>query len=434
MKTNKIITAHEIAKENRARMMNMGVIVLSAIIRLWYILITDVGVRQHDLGTSTNLYDNVINPGHLGYVEYLVKFRALPDFNPFSVFSYYHPPLHHIVAAFFLKAADMLGFREPEVYEAIQIPTFIYGVLTVIITYLILKELCDKERRITLPLLLVAVHPGLVYMTGSINNDMMGTMFTFLCIFFTIRWIKSVYQLSYLILMALSVGFGIIAKPNVGVMAIPMGIIMLMHMIDMIKSRNTGKIIGQYVLFGVLSLPIGLSWTIRNFILFREHPGIPAPGAHQYIADYPLHEIFGLPTSAAFRYPFHAENAVYCHNAWQIMFKTSLFTEIWPDEISPLALFFCQLLYVFAVILGLTLAVLTVVKSVRMIRQGNTMLGTFILSGYASIVLTYIAFVIKYPYTCSCDFRYIAVSLLYASIAMLPIGSTSNSINSDVKA
>ena len=55
MKTNKIITAHEIAKENRARMINMGVIVLSAIIRLWYILITDVGVRQHDLGTSTSL-------------------------------------------------------------------------------------------------------------------------------------------------------------------------------------------------------------------------------------------------------------------------------------------------------------------------------------------------------------------------------------------
>ena len=111
MKTNKIITAHEIAKENRARMINMGVIVLSAIIRLWYILITDVGVRQHDLGTSTSLYDNIINPGHLGYVEYLVKFKALPDFNPFSVFSYYHPPLHHIVAAFFLKAADILGFR-----------------------------------------------------------------------------------------------------------------------------------------------------------------------------------------------------------------------------------------------------------------------------------------------------------------------------------
>ena len=44
MKTNKIITAHEIAKENRARMINMGVIVLSAIIRLWYILITDVVV------------------------------------------------------------------------------------------------------------------------------------------------------------------------------------------------------------------------------------------------------------------------------------------------------------------------------------------------------------------------------------------------------
>ena len=116
------------------------------------------------------------------------------------------------------------------------------------------------------------------------------------------------------------------------------------------------------------------------------------------------------------------------------MFKTSLFTEIWPDNISPLVLHFCQVLYILAVILGLTLAVLTVVKSVRMIRQGNTMLGSFILSGYVSIVLTFIAFVIKYPYTCSCDFRYIAVSLLYASIAMLPIGSTSNSINSDVKA
>ena len=88
-------------KANTLKQINRIVIFLGCIARMIYVFITDVGTRQHDLGYATLLSDGKVNPGHLGYVEYIAKFGHLPDFDPFSVFSYYNPPLHHIIGAFF---------------------------------------------------------------------------------------------------------------------------------------------------------------------------------------------------------------------------------------------------------------------------------------------------------------------------------------------
>ena len=70
MKTNKIITAHEIAKENRARMINMGVIVLSAIIfspRINYVMCL---YDLLNIGISFISYKNLRK---LYYVDFYMK-------------------------------------------------------------------------------------------------------------------------------------------------------------------------------------------------------------------------------------------------------------------------------------------------------------------------------------------------------------------------
>ncbi len=407
---------------------NFIVIIASFVIRLIYIFQTTVGDRQHDLGYATLLSDGKINPGHLGYVEYLVKFHHLPDFDPFSIFSYYHPPLHHIIAAFFLEAAHKCGINEPQVYEAIQIPTFIYSCVLVVITYYILRHFCKDEKYITIPLALVAFHPGFIYMTGSINNDMLGTMLSFLAIYVSLLWIES-HSFKHLIYMALTIGFGIIAKPNAGVIAFPMGIVMLMYLIDQFKSsRKAGfKCIRDYFVFALISLPIGFSWTIRNLILFRQTPGVPSSNelSHQYLWSYPIGEIFGIPARASVKFPFHAENSIYCHNAWSILFKTSLFTEVWPENISSGWLLLCQVFFVLAVVIGFLCFILSIVLPIIRIRCGQKEIGTFLLSGYIVVLVTFVLFVIKYPFTCSCDFRYVPTSILFAAISLLPVSSNS---------
>lgn len=405
---------------------NILIILLSFVIRLIYIFQTTVGDRQHDLGYATLLNDGRINPGHLGYVEYLVKFQQLPDFDPFSIFSYYHPPLHHIIAAFFLKGASVLGIKEPQVYEAIQIPTFIYSCLLVVVTYYILKLLRPDGRGISIPLGLVAFHPGFIYMTGSINNDMLATFLSFLAVYTTLIWMKT-REFKHLIYMALTIGFGIIAKPNAGVVAFPMGIVMLMYLIDCFKSsKEEGyKCFRQYVVFAIISLPIGFSWTIRNLIRFGQTPGVPSSNeqSHQYLFSYPLDEIFGMPAKASIAFPFHAENSIYCHNTWSILFKTSLFTEVWPENIGPYWLILCQIFFAIAVIIGYLCFILAIVRPIVSILKGDKELGAFMLTGYLVVLVTYILFVIKYPFTCSCDFRYVPTAILFSAVALLPTKS-----------
>lgn len=398
-------------------------IVLSWMVRIIYILTTSVGERQHDLGYATLLSDDLINPGHLGYVEYIAKFHHLPNFDPFSVFSYYHPPVHHIIAGTVVDIAHRLGVNEPYVYEFIQIPTCIYGCITVCIAYRILKLLCDDSRYICIPLALIAFHPGLIYMCGTVNNDMLAAMLSFICVYNSLLWIKRGHGLKELIFMALSIGIGLISKLNVAVLIFPMGVIMLSHLIDSAKIGQLFKCIKHYIIFAVISVPIGLSWTVRNILRFATKPGISSatPESNQYLGSYPLSEIIGLPVKSSISFPFHSENAVYCHNAWSILFKTSLFGEMFPEDITMPALMFCRLAFILAVILGFVCAVLSLTLPIIRIKKGDKDTGLFLLVGYASVLITYILFVIKYPYTCSCDFRYVPTALLYAGISLIPL-------------
>ena len=407
-------------KANTLKQINRIVIFLGCIARMIYVFITDVGTRQHDLGYATLLSDGKVNPGHLGYVEYIAKFGHLPDFDPFSVFSYYNPPLHHIIGAFFVKAAYIMGMKEPQLYEIIQLPVFIYSCLTVLIGYAVLRLICSEEKKLTLPLSLLCFHPGLIYMTGSINNDMIALMFYFLCIYTTMLWFMQGYQNKHLYMMALSIGFGLIAKPNVGILALPMGIIMLLHMVDEFKAGRILKCIKKYLLFAVISIPIGLSWTVRNIIRFGTKPGIPSSSPNQYIGDFSFLSNFGIPMKSSLAFPFYSENASFNNNAWSIMFKTSLFTEIWPADISIIPLRICQIIYILAILLAIYCAIMCFIKPVILIKKGDKNLGIFLLSGYATILITFVLFVLKYPYTCSCNFRYIAISLLFSAIALLP--------------
>ena len=57
--------------------------------------------------------------------------------------------------------------------------------------------------------------------------------------------------------------------------------------------------------------------------------------------------------------------------------------------------------------------------AIREIRKGNRELGVFLLVGYVLVVLTFIAFIIKYPYTCSANFRYVVVGLLFSVIGLI---------------
>ena len=110
------------------------------IIRSFYVIFTGVSDRQHDEGYFSGLSDDLINPGHLGYIEYLCKFGHLPDFSPYQLFSYYHPPVHHIISCLFILGIEAF-IKSPQKYYDVYVEELSEDYDIVLCEYLHLKSL-----------------------------------------------------------------------------------------------------------------------------------------------------------------------------------------------------------------------------------------------------------------------------------------------------
>ena len=424
-----------LSKTNRLNEENavFMIILAGVLLRAFYILFSGIYDNQHDEGAYSSLKDDHVNAGHLGYIEYLCKFNHLPNFSPYELFSYYHPPLHHIISALFLKLNLLFGVSEALAFENVQVLTLFYSSLCMPISYGILKRIDGKHSFILLPMALIALHPGMIYMSGSINNDMLATMLTFLCFYFALVWMQN-KTLFNLIKIALTLGFGMITKLNTAVMAFPLAAIFLYYLI---KEKKAGRLlvcIRNYAVFGVITAGIGLSWVLRNLIFYNTSPGVPVLTEESvlYIGRFSYAQIFGIPSDFVFRYPFHTINGNQICNSWLILFRTSIFAEIRPDNLSDMLMVLCRFALILTMTFGVIIAIATFITEIKEIKKGNKELGIFLFTGYTSVIITFIAFIIKYPYTCSCDFRYVVISILFAAIILYQLNIKKSSHRSTV--
>ncbi|MBD5462443.1 MAG: hypothetical protein HDR24_05210 [Lachnospiraceae bacterium] len=397
-------------------------ILLGVLLRCAYVLLSGLYDRQHDAGAYTGMGTDFVNPGHIGYIEYIYKFHKLPDLNPYELFAYYHPPLHHILSFIWLQLNIWLGVAEDLAFENLQILTLFYSCLCMVITWKILKVLEIRGNGLYIGLAFIVFHPATIVMAGSVNNDMLTILFMCLIILESLKWLRD-KNLAGLVRLALYIGFGMITKLNSAVLAIPLALLFLKHFISVIRSKDKSAIlqwIKNYCVFGVIVAPIGLSWIVRNLIRFSEKPGVPVPGetSPMYTAPFSLWSRLGIPAFSDwnFAFPFHPISAKACNNTWVIMFHTSLFAEEYPVDLPDILLVLCQITFVLAVILGIATAIL--LAAVLLNKRTNREDTIFLLTGYVIMLISFAAFVIIYPYTCSSDFRYVAICLVYIAIAL----------------
>ncbi len=399
------------------------------LMRSAYVLFMDIWTLQNDGGTFTGFGTPDINNGHIGYAEYMYKFFHIPDMDPYEHFGYYHPPLHHIIEAIWLTIQRLIGVPEALAFENLQIPTLIYSGLCMLVMLHILRECKISERLMMAGMLLFAFHPRMMVLGGSVNNDMLALLLLLVTIWRSLVWIRE-RTYKNIILMALSLGFGMISKLNTAICAFSIAIIFVMYFVEAIKSKNLVEIkntVLQYVVFGVICVPLGLSYVIRNLVLFSEKPGIPSPAliptdSVMYTGDYSVWSIIGIPTLADLHisFPFHPLSAKASHNTWVIMFQTGLFAEGYPTTIGDFLLAFAQVAYVSFIILSVLTAVVFIVGyTVRFFKDGREKSVLFLLSTYICMLISFGLFVFKYPYTCSSDFRYMTATLVFLSLGFI---------------
>lgn len=393
------------------------------LLRLFYVLFSTIYDRQYDIGMIDLDAGHTVTGGHLAYIQYLYENWHLPDFDPTTVYQFNHPPLHHYVSALWLKVCSFFIHDTALLEESVQMVPFVCSLFILVILLKILRLLDLQERARRFLMLLFGFHPALVLLAGSVNNDCMSLMFTLLCVYTTITWSRNPSARNIL-KIAVSIALGMMTKQNVAEMAFPIALVFLYVMITTWKKKGFPKaLLGQFALFGAVSIPLGMCFYIRNMILY----------------DMPLVWIYTLPEDSwqytgnvpvlnRFLWPVPSEMAdnllhfkIGCgYNVWMQIIRTSVLGEWDMADVGRSV----KVLAVLLMLAGATLALAALIAFVYVFfirhKKYSVDMPCRILfaAGYLVNLLFYLKFVYDYPQECSMHFRYIEIELLFPAAAL----------------
>ncbi len=403
--------------EGKLTTQNAVLLIIAAgfIIRLNYVIYTPLSetarLRQHDM------YKFGGDKGHSAYIEHFYNNGfTLPDFNPTTKAQFYHPPLHHLLAAMWMRILTTFGMSYSRAIGSMQFLSLFYSSCVLVVCERIFTKLRIEGRSKLLALTVCAFHPQLILLSGSVNNDGLALLFTLLAVYTTLKWYEEPTTKNIL-MIALSIGLGMSTKISVALVSIPIALLFLIKLIK--EKKKLYENILQYCIFGVVCLPLGLWFPIRNAIKFD----VPltyvqklSPTSDQYIGDKSVYE-------RLFDYSYHPFENVFLnrvatgadffeYNPLVAIVKTSLFGEYnfstSNEHITP----FCRIL----LILNMVMIFLSIAAMVYFIVRKNRFADmpekVFLVFYNVLMFVYFIKFCFDFPHNCSMDFRYIAPSCI----------------------
>lgn len=376
----------------------LAVIILGIALRIAYIAYTPIDKRQHDMEKDV---------GHLAYIETIYETGKLPEHNKWQ---FYQQPLHHIISAGWLKINEKLGVSLQTAEEGLQILTAIYSSAIIVISYFILKELNIDDKLKLLIITMIAVHPTFIILSGSINNDILMIMLTFLAILYLIKWYKN-SSMKNTVILAITTGLIALSKISGTIIAVPILYIFIDKFWKNYFEKKDKTVIKSYILkfliFGVIALGLGLSYSIRNLVKFHQSIFyVPRAGDAVFCGDRSLLDRFNLFSKEwleVFAYPIDD-----C-NIWAYLVKSSLFGEYHLENINAISV--CML------ILNVIIIIISLMCLIKLIaKKGKSMEIKMLIVFYFIQIFMFLYSNITMPYACTMDFRYIVPTCFFGMI------------------
>lgn len=377
------------------------------IMRIGYMLYTPYTTRAIDLGDSS-----LEGYGHAAYILKLLINGHLPETNWVQ---FYHPPFFHGTAAvvcFFVNKI-MEYSKYEDILQIAKIVSCTAACWSLMLLPKICQELKLNARAKAIAAGIIAVLPSCYLMSARVNNDALVTYFMILAVLYTIRWYKT-QNWENTICLGLAFGLGMMTKTSCGNIAIFTGALMLYVAYKKFKEKK-GKDIGYKLLgFGSIAFPLGLWYTVRNYILFAQPFGyVVRIGTDQriYTGDVSFVKRFlTFPARELFQ-PVYS-NPWEEYNISMFVIKSSLFSEFTFDipAMIPrilIALNSCMILLA----LGAMVYVMVKFKENKLLSRGMPVL-------WGVIYITFLYFNIEYPFGCTMDFRYIVPTAFLGAIFM----------------
>ncbi len=366
----------------------------------------------------TNQHDVEGKYNWMGYAVHIFNNWALPNSNKYE---YSQPPINSILQAVLMKIfSPFIRYSKinyKHLYSSTRILSFIYSCITLYIIYKILEEFDIKKKMKNFVFAIMALYPGIVFMTTQYSNDNIAYMFFYLSLLLSIRWAKD-KKLSTIILLALSIGIGMLTKISVGLIAFITGPMMIAVLI---KAKNKKNIFIQLIIFAMIVFPIGLSYSIRNYVLFGQQIGSIYEVGMGSTVDLKMYNYTIVDRFLSFPISRVVEktNGIYHdfseYNVWIDLIKTSTYDEFnfgnGTIKSFLTVLYFANIIFYFV---GFIAVIITTIDVIKMFMNktsfDNAYLNfkTICLMLFVLALFAYISFNVRYPYTCNSNYRYIA--------------------------
>lgn len=396
-----------------------SILFLGALLRFYLVHITPYNVSKHDLGYVMGMDSDKTGAGHLGYIEYICRNRALPDFKPTTRWSFYNPPAHHLLAATALNFFLSLGIPEVQSWELVQYLPALYIMATVVGGYLVLRRFGVKKVPLALGVAILSFHPSLSFLATSLNNDALALALTVWAVYFALRWYDEP-RTGWIVGTALAVGVGMMTKLTVALVAPAIAILFLYRFFC---DKTWVAHIKQFSVFAALCVPLGLFWPLRNKWLydmpFNYVQKLPE-SIGQYIGNATLWERFGLPPLSDFtrvvsEWDTKGSLGYPDRNLWSQTLRSALFDDNALTFRSARQETLAAILMVVTLVLALATIAVTVVGLIRR-RDVDSRLRWFVAVAAVLLLGNYVVFCKDYPWTCTIHFRYVLPVLLYGGI------------------
>lgn len=398
------------------------IFLLGFLFRLIYIQSTDYYIRQHDVGG---------NNGHYAYIMRLYMGEGLPDTVEWQ---YYQPPVWHSICALWLRIQNLLGISMENALENLQVISLFASSAIMLLTHKLLKMFRIQGIALGIGCAVIAFHPTMIILSGSINNDVFALMLALCAVILALKWYRNP-KLSTIIALAFALGISMGIKLTGGLVAVGIALLFAVRFFEK-GNKNRKNMFGQFAAFGIICVPIALWWQIRNMICF-DKPLTYVPMLSEKNTQYIGFRSF---SERIFDFSSLWENGVYParvlssqnfeyfdHNIPLTALKTSVFGEYYIGQNTNIEIF-GKILFWSALILAVIsvcAAIWVIIKAVKAKKDIVEKIYPFIIS--AVMIFSYVKFCFEFAHFCTMDFRYIAMTLIFGVLYIgLLIGKKEN--------
>ena len=432
------VIALALGKKLKATDIVTAILAAGFVMRAVMVLFTPLNYYQHDVSSFSGKTAGF----HDSYILYIYDNFTIPEGDVRDLGQFYHPPLHYIISALFLRLHNALPLKFANDINGLKALPMLWSSFIVLFTKKILERLNINGKALVFSMLLISLNPHLIYLAIQVNNDALALMLTFAAICFALEWYAKP-EILKIVYVALSIGCAMMTKLSMGLVAFPVAWIFLVKLIKTAKDKEKerGKkqelklpeLIKQFVIFAVVVFPLGLWFPLRNLFSY----GVPVTyvyeidsSAHMDVWMYsPLQRLL-VPSGDLLKTPFILEGGeINDFNIVLGLIKTGLFDErVFENtylttiaKIMVVTTFILALVIIFAAIMG---AFRRFKDSGRKVLDQAEGIALWILA--AVLVISEFVFCFKYPVTCTAAFRYISPVLIPAAFwsgSLIKIGN-----------